>query len=180
MRFLVACSLFLCANACFAQSKTNTIDSLARVWSGGQSSPTCTSGGLDENGVPTHQCEWVPLGEDKSKVLGKVTTKRYKGDSAMVTWLRPTVSFSDSRRIIDSLDVALKQRGLAMRLCGESKDPSGVIRDRVWENATLLVHLSEVTPPVGTGEPKLIIMALNTPSSFPVAFCPRPLLRKGE
>lgn len=159
-------------SAAFAQPQQDIIDSLARGWSGGRSTSLCKPDGVDENGKGVSKCQWLqPTGQ--ARVQGEVHTTRYAADTAMVDWQRELSSLSDMNRVVDSLGIEFRLRGMTMRLCSRGMSPAGTDDGRIWEDKKLLVHISAISPPAG-GRPKIIVVGVNAPAAYPPVVCPRP------
>ena len=155
----------------FSQPQPDIIDSLARGWSGGRSTPLCKPepAATGEMVSSSSSCDWLP--PQSQRVEGQVSTKRYKNDSAMVVWQRD-LSVTDLHRVVDSLRYAFKLRVMTMRLCRLGSVPAGTVDGRVWEDKKLLVHISAITPP-GPGPAKLLVIGIDTPSAYPDVACPK-------
>ncbi|MEP6833486.1 MAG: hypothetical protein ABJB74_08830 [Gemmatimonas sp.] len=168
-KLAVVIGIMSVATVTFAQPQPDTIDSLARGWSGGRSTSLCKPDGVDENAATLSRCEWLlPQGQ---RVQGEVQTTRYIADTAMVVWQRQLTNISDMNRVVDSLGIEFKLRGMTMRPCRPGTSPAGSDDSRIWEDKKLLVHISAITPPAG--RPKIIVVGTNVPSAYPEAICPK-------
>ena len=170
LRTVLAAGLFMAGSVTYSQPQPDIIDSLARGWSGGRSTSLCKPDGVNEKGVGISKCDWL-LPQGQPRVQGEVHTTRYQADTAMVDWQRQLPGITDMNRVVDSLGFEFKRRGMTMRPCRPGMTPAGSVDSRIWEDQKLLVHISAITPPVGP--PKILVVGVNVPSSYPEVICPR-------
>lgn len=166
---IACCAAFVAVRATLAQPQPDTIDSLARSWSGGRSTSSCKPDPAAKGEEGAVECDWLlPVGQ---RVEGSVLTRRYKTDSAMVIWQRE-MSLTEMRRVADSLNYAFQLRGLTSRTCRPGMAAAGSVDSRVWEDKGLLVHVS-ATSQQSAGRGKLLVIGVDKPSAYPDAICPR-------
>lgn len=116
---------------------------------------------------------WFPDG----RYCGLVTPDRgtvgfqldARGVVHAVTWHRNAPNSAAAGRIVDSLDVVLKHRGLTTTWCAPGTSPAGEFDAVLWETEDLLVHLSTITP--DTAPPRIVAMAVDLPAAFPRILC---------
>lgn len=139
----------------------------AREWAGRTGDAAC--GKVPAFGDPL----WFPDG----RYCGLVTPDRgtvglqldARGVVHAVTWHRNTPSAPAAERIVDSLDVVLRRRGLTTTWCEPGSTPAGEVEPVLWETSDFLVHLSTIIP--DTMPPRIVAMAIDRPAAFPRILC---------
>lgn len=140
---------------------------LAREWAGRTGVAQC--GKVSAFGEPL----WFPNG----RYCGLVTPDRgtvgfqldARGVVHAVTWQRNVPSSAAAARIVDSLDVVLKQRGLTTTWCAPGSSPAGEVDSVIWETGDLLIHLSTFAP--DTVPLRIAAIAVDLPAAFPRVLC---------
>lgn len=139
----------------------------AREWAGRTGAAAC--GKVPAFGDPL----WFPDG----RYCGLVTPDRgtvgfqldARGVVHAVTWHRNTPSAAVAERIVDSLDVVLRRRGLTTTWCESGSTPAGEVEPVLWETNDFLVHLSTILP--DTMPPRIVAIAIDQPAAFPRILC---------
>lgn len=140
---------------------------LAREWAGGTAAEACGTK------VPAGEFLWFPNGRYCRVVTPARGTVGLQLDAQglirAATWHRDTPSAAAARSVVDSLDAALKARGLGLNLCQPGSSPAGAVAAVVWESRDLLVHLSTITP--DAMPPRIVAIAVDVPAAFPRILC---------
>ena len=157
------------ALACSAHRPVNPILDLARAWSGPGPALICERPSPDaqhiDDQVDPRHCEWerATPGSPVERVRAGVDLG---GGPSLVTWDRVVRDDADAARVIDSLDVALRQRGLRRHECGTSVSMSGGrTQEILWENSELLLFLMHGAR--ADSAPRLMMVASDDAATMP-------------
>jgi hypothetical protein len=110
-------------------------------------------------------CEWTTL--DRGRI-GVQRDQQHRIHA--ITANRQTKSEAHARVVVDSLAAVLRSLDLSERECAPGSSPAGAVRTWLYQGRSdFLVHVSEITPE--SGAPRLLTIAVDTPSAFPVTLC---------